>query len=208
MAFGYYMNMERMTLDIAREHLNYMTNDNMLYDVFLDEIKLINNVKNGFIIITQLNVFVESFVNTILNKCIGYNKEQLLKTSVDEKLEIIFLYYKKDFSIIKSQHMWEKYKKILKVRNEMIHYKKTYIGDGTGIPNFSITNIEVKEFFTKRYMEQAISEIILLGDKIAKNLDLNVFHNIDIFECDGRDGLVNYVYDKNITDIDETRFEQ
>ena len=106
MAFGYYMNMERMTLDIAREHLNYMTNDNMLYDVFLDEIKLINNVKNGFIIITQLNVFVESFVNTILNKCIGYNKEQLLKTSVDEKLEIIFLYYKKDFSIIKSQHMW------------------------------------------------------------------------------------------------------
>ena len=62
----------------------------------------------------------------------------------------------------------------------MIHYKKTYIGDGTGIPNFSITNIEVKEFFTKRYMEQAISEIILLGDKIAKNLDLNVFHNIDI----------------------------
>ena len=39
MAFGYYMNMERMTLDIAREHLNYMTNDNMLDDVFLDEIK-------------------------------------------------------------------------------------------------------------------------------------------------------------------------
>ena len=104
--------------------------------------------------------------------------------------------------------MWEKYKKIFKVRNEMIHYKKTYIGDGTGIPNFSIANIEVKEFFTKRYMEQAISKIILLGDKIAEDLDLNVFHNIDIFECDGRDGLVNYVYDKNITDIDETRFEQ
>lgn len=206
MAWGFFMNMERLSLDIAKEHAQNMTDDNMEDDVFLDELKLKNNVKNGFIVITQLNTFIESFLNTILNNCIGYNQKELLKTSVDEKLEIIFLYYKKDLTTIKAQHTWERYRKILKVRNEMIHFKKTYIGDGNGIPNFSIANIEAKTFFTKSYMEDSISQIILLGDKIATELGLSIFHNINVFECDGRDGLVNYVYDGSITDIDESRF--
>ena len=90
----------------------------------------------------------------------------------------------------------------------MIHFKKTYIGDGSWIPNFSIANIEAKTFFTQSYMEDSISQIILLGDIIAKELNLNTFHNINVFECDGRDGLVNYVYDKNMIDIDESRFEE
>ena len=208
MAWGFFMNMERLSLDIAKEHAKNMTNDNMEDDIFLDETKIKNNIKNGFIVITQLNTFIESFLNTILNNCIGYNEKELLKTSVDEKLEIIFLYYKKDLSIVKSQHTWERYKRIIKVRNEMIHFKKTYIGDGSWIPNFSIANIEAKTFFTQSYMEDSISQIILLGDIIAKELNLNTFHNINVFECDGRDGLVNYVYDKYMINIDESRFEK
>lgn len=35
MAFGYYMNMERIALDIAREHIENMTDDNMEDDIFL-----------------------------------------------------------------------------------------------------------------------------------------------------------------------------
>ncbi|MBO5478690.1 MAG: hypothetical protein J6A04_03125 [Clostridia bacterium] len=62
MAFGYYMNMERIALDIAKEHTENMTNDNMEDDVFLDENKLENNIKNGFIVITQLITFIESFL--------------------------------------------------------------------------------------------------------------------------------------------------
>ena len=208
MAWGFFMNMERLSLDIAKEHAKSMTNDNEEDEISLDELKLENNIKNGFIVITQLNTFIESFLNTILMNCIGYNAEELLKTSTDEKLEIIFLYYGKDLSIIKGQHTWERYRKILKVRNEMIHFKKSYIGESSFIPNFRIANIEVKTFFTKDFMENSIEQIILLGDKIAEELGLNVFHNINIFECDARDGLVSYVYDKNIIDIDESRFEE
>lgn len=124
MAFGFFMNMERISLDIAKGHINYMTNDNMEDDVFLDQQKLEINIKNGFIIITQLITFLESFLNTILNNCIKYKDKELLKVSIDEKL------------------------------------------------------------------------------------NLNVFHNINIFECDGRDGLVNYVYDKELTMIDESRYEE
>jgi len=50
-------------------------------------------MKNGFVIITQLNVFFESFLNTILSSCMEYNGEKLLKCSIDEKIEMI--HYKK-----------------------------------------------------------------------------------------------------------------
>ena len=208
MAFGYYMNMERIALDIAKEHVENMTDDNMEDDIFLDEEKLKNNVKNGFIVITQLIAFIESYLNTILNTCVKYSGKELLKSSIEEKLEIIFLYYKKDLSIIKSQHYWECFRKILKVRNEMIHFKITDIGMGTGIPNFSFAGIEAKSFFTKHTMQDSIDKIIILGDLIAEELKLKVFHDINIFECDGVDGLVNYVHDKEAIMIDESRYKQ
>lgn len=79
MAFEYFMNMERISIDIAKEHLEKMTNDNMEDDVFLDEDKLKNNIKNGFIIITQLITFIESYLNTILNTCVEYSGKDFLK---------------------------------------------------------------------------------------------------------------------------------
>ncbi|MBO5478689.1 MAG: hypothetical protein J6A04_03120 [Clostridia bacterium] len=90
----------------------------------------------------------------------------------------------------------------------MIHFKITDIGIGTGILNFSFAGVETKSFFTKKNMQESINKTILLGDLIAKELNLHTFHNINIFECDGRDGLVNYVYDKELTMIDESRYEE
>lgn len=208
MAFEYYMNMEKISLDIAKEHIENMTDDNMEDDIFLDEEKLKNNIKNGFVVITQLITFLESFLNTILNTCVEYKGKELLKSSIDEKLEIIFLYYKKDLSIVKSQHYWECFRRILKVRNEMIHYKISSIGMGTGIPDFLFAGIEAKSFFTRQYMQEATDKIIVLGDLIANELNLRIFHDINIFECDGRDGLVNYIYDEEKIMIDETRYEE
>ena len=49
-------------------------------------------------------------------------------------------------------HYWECFRKILKVRNEMVHYKISSIGMGTGIPNFQFAGIEAKVFFTKQYI--------------------------------------------------------
>ena len=207
MAFGFFMNMERISLDIAKEHLNNMTADNTFDDIdcFLDDDKIENNMKNGFVVITQLNVFIESFLNTILNSCIECNSKELLKTSIDEKLEIIFLYYGKDLSKIKSMHQWGVFKEIIKVRNEMVHFKKTFIGEGTGIPDFCVANIQAKIFFTKEYMEKAMSQVIQLGDLIADELGLKVCRNIGIFHCDAKDGLVNYVYDASkVIGLDET----
>lgn len=207
MAFGFFMNMEKLALSISNEHIARMTNDNYWDDVFLDENKLLNNIENGFVIITQLSCYIESFLNTILNSCIGYDGEPLLKCSIEEKIEIIYMHYNKSFSDVKSQNAWNVFKRTTSVRNSMIHFKKTYIGMGSGVPNFKLGKENVAEFFTQENMRSVINEHIKLAHLIADSLGLHICEQIDVFECDGRDGLVNYVYSKETTLIDESRFE-
>ena len=207
MSFGNFMNMEKLTLEIIDEHISYMTDDNYEFETFLSIDKLTNNMKNGFVIITQLSCFIESFLNTIINSCMDYNGESLLKCNIEEKMDLVFLYYKKKWSNIKGQNPWAIYKKTTRVRNEMIHFKRTYIGDGTGIPDFEIGGQKVSEFFTQPNMKLLTEKHIELAKLIADALELSIYEEGNIFECDGRDGLVNYVYDKNMIDVDETRLE-
>ncbi len=207
MAFNNFMNMERLTLEIINDHILNMTDDNYEIGTFLSIDELTNNMKNGFVIITQLSCFIESFFNTIINSCMNYNGESLLKCNIEEKIDLIFLYYEKDWSNIKGQNPWSVYKKTTKVRNEMIHFKRTYIGDGAGIPDFEIGGQKVSQFFTKSNMLLLMKEHIKLVKLIANTLELSIYEEGSIFECDGRDNLVNYVYDKKIIDIDESRFE-
>lgn len=208
MAFGYYMNMEKLSLRIAKKHVLCMTNNNYLDDCFLDDEKLINNRENGFVVITQLSCFFESFLNTIINACMNYTGESLLKCSVDEKIDIIFMHYKKELSSVKGQNPWSIYKSTNKVRNEMIHFKKTFIGYGTGVPNFDLGGQKVAEFFTKDNMEKIYKGYIELAELIADTLGLSIFKCIDIFEADGRDGLVNYVCDEKEIIIDQDRLAE
>lgn len=207
MAFGYFMNMEKLSLTIVDNHLLYMTNNNYEDDVFLKMDELTNNIENGFVIITQLSCFFESFLNTIINACIDYNGELLLKCSVEEKVELVFMHYKKDWDVIKGQNSWSIYKKTTRVRNEMIHFKKTYIGDGSGIPNFKLGGQWVADFFTKKNMTEMRNGYLRLTELIVASLGLCIFKDIDIFECDGRDGLVNYVYNEKTINIDESRYK-
>ena len=128
MSFGYYMNMEKISLEIAEEHIDFME-DNLLDEKLndcLDIDKTILNIKNGFVAITQLVTFIESFLNTIITTCMLNENELFLKMNIDEKLELICMYYKKDSKEIKSKQYWEYFKKMNKIRNELIHYKKLF----------------------------------------------------------------------------------
>lgn len=149
MAFGFFFNMEKLSLIIAENHINNMTNNNYEDDVFLDSKNLLINLENGFVALTQLNCYFESFLNTIINSCMNYDGEIILKCSIEEKLEIIFM-----------------------------HYEKTYEG------------------------------YVSLCHEIAQVLGLKIFDKVDVFECDGRDGLTNYVFDAKYTNVDESRFEE
>lgn len=207
MAFGYFMNMEKLSLTIVENHLPYMTDNNYIDDCFLNVETITNNIENGFVIITQLSCFFESFLNTIINACMNYKGNILLKCSIEEKIDLIFMYYHKDWNLIKGQNPWAIYKKTTKVRNEMIHFKKNYIGHGSGIPNFKIGGESVADFFTKNNMINLKNGYLNLTKLIADSLELYIFKDINIFEHDARDGLVNYIYGEEISDIDDERYK-
>ena len=175
MAVGYYMNMEKLSLGIAEKHKDNMTDNNYDNNNFISEEFFINNIENGFVVITQLNCYIESFLNTIMNGCMNYSGEKLLKCSVEEKIEMIFMYYQKNCSEVKSRHSWEIYRNTTKVRNEMVHYKKTFINDGMGIPNFKLGNQDVAVFFTKSNITNLIKGYQELSSDIAKALGLCIF---------------------------------
>ncbi|MEG0409241.1 MAG: hypothetical protein RR623_10255 [Bacilli bacterium] len=199
MAFGHFMNMEKLSLSIVENHIIHMTDNNFEPDEdlkALDIEKLINNISNGFVIITQLNCFFESFLNSILNMCMKYQGEILLKCSVKEKLDLIFMHYEKDLSSIYNSHLWGFVNKTTKIRNEMIHYKKSFLCNSTAIPDFKLGGSYVGEFFTQKNMKEMIGYHKQLANLIAETLGLKTNKKINIFECDGKDGNVSYVYDE------------
>lgn len=207
MSFGYYMNMEKIAIEIAMEHIEFMEENICDKDVtdFLDIEKVTNNIKNGFIIITQAVTFIESLLNTIINRCMMKNTDLLLKMSIDEKLEIICLYYKKEATKIREIHYWDTFRKMIKIRNELIHYKRSYICECTAIQDFKIANISIREYFIKSNMQMALKQIVDLGNYIAFTLGLKIYNNVKMIECDARDGLVSYVYDEKTIEIDPDR---
>jgi len=56
-------------------------------------------------------------------------------------------------------------------------------------------------FFIFEKMEEVIKGFVKLADLIANELGLKIYYEIDAFASDGRDGLVNYVYDENRTKL-------
>ena len=96
MAVAYYMNMETISLENARDHAEKMTNSNHVDDNknFCDIDKLQNNLKNGWIVAVSMCNYLESFLNTILRDCIQYDKEIFMKLSIETKVEIVYFYYK------------------------------------------------------------------------------------------------------------------
>lgn len=197
MAFHYYMNMEVMVLENAKDHIEKMTNNNMEDDVFCDENLLENNLKNGWVVITSLCSYIESVLNSILRECIGYNsKGDLMKTSIDDKLDIIFMVYKKDLTEIKSNDGWEQYKKLTKIRNELIHYKHNDMGYAGSIPPRWRNNINLAELFTKNTMKMYYEKICLLARNIVNELGLQINDSVHIFSSDGH-SYTHYIQTKD-----------
>jgi len=195
-----------MSLEIAKDHASNMTDSNYDTEIepFLNENALKNNMKQGYVIVTSLYTFAESFLNTILRDCMLCRENLLKGLSLENKLEVIFLFYKVDLATLKSDSHYAILTKVTGIRNELIHYKKNYIGVGSGIPGFSIKKSDIADFFVKSNMENVIKAIISFADFVAEQLGLIVHKDVGIFCCDGRDDLVSYVYDPAIT---EARFE-
>jgi len=217
MAFQHYMNLEPLALEIADEHINKMTDSNVCnplegepFDAYisLDDKAFHNNLKNGWIVVLVLSNYIESVVNTILRDCVYYKGKSLLKANLDDKLEMLYLYYKADISDLKEKH-WEHYRKLIRLRNELVHYKYNFVGEGTDIPLMWKAPFEdIGDVFTISKMKKMKEEIIKFCKKIISDFNLAIHPQPQLLDVKARDGLASYVYDPETTDVDESRFDE
>jgi hypothetical protein len=210
------MNIEPLTLEVVDEHIDKMTEKNTIYDKDADleimpEDILLNNIKHGYVVVSMLTSYVESTLNTILRDCVGYFGDILLKLSVDEKLELLYMHYKVNISTLRSFHQWETYTKMRKIRNALTHYKDNhigYIGHGMGLPQqWSKPYDIIGDFFTTRQMRKAKNDTMSMLAKIAEDFRLSINQNAKVFSCPDYDELPS-VYKPNADTFSAYRISQ
>lgn len=164
--------MEPLLISIAEDNISKMW-ENMEDDIilgFLDHSKIEDNFRYGFIAITAIVNFVESFLNTIIRDCI-YSKSSIgsklyteneesididdrnekLKQNITKKIDFICNYYGLERSLIKGGKEFFRFSELNEIRNNLVHYKIKWECEGLSISDFSLSkNKTFKNFFSKR----------------------------------------------------------
>ena len=141
--------------------------------------------------------FIESYINDILNNCIEEKTDGFLKCNLTEKLELIYLYYRKDISELRKTYGWQVFKESQKIRNGIVHFKKSEMGYSGYTPDLFIEKSSLNELFLKEPMKKYMDEIIGFAKRIAEDLGLTLYLNCDVIGCpDNADSNYLFVSDK------------
>ena len=197
MAHKLFLNLELLALKIVDEHIEKMTESNVLDSdcpECADKDAFENNLKNGWIAIVMLVNYVESTLNTILRDCVQCDDEKLMRLNFEEKIKIPYLYYRADMSGLKSDSSWEVFLKVNRIRNELIHYKFNYIGTYGHIPVSLFGAV-----FTSIEFKKLRDGMLSFCKKIAKDFNLTINLDAQLFDSDGWGGPTSYIYDSRIT---------
>lgn len=212
MSHKFCLNMELLSLSIAETCISKMTNSNYsalsseeAWPYAHDEEALKNNLSAGFIAVTMLHCYYESFLNTILRDFLGYNPEgSVIKGGEAAKLEIIFNGNEDKLIRIKNEAYWRDAHRILKLRNHLIHYKNNMSDEYSSYPpikSWEIGNEILNDFFLKAEVEKCSNAIKLLVSDIAHVMNLEVGKETDPIICD-------YPYIMRSVQLDEERLTE
>lgn len=208
MAWNWYLNMEPLSLEIAREHAEKMTDSNFLdghldaegTERIPDDDSFLNNLKLGFIAITMASCFFESSLNTFLREKHGYDPEgKVIHGNEDLKLEILFHDNTSDLNSIKRSHCWRNWQRLKRVRNELIHYKNNspeFMASWPLIDEWKIGNEPIGYFFTKSTIIELLDNVEDVINQIAAAVELTVSPFPIVFGADGRCGIGSYYCSK------------
>lgn len=227
MSFSFFINMEPLLVNVAEDNISKMwenMDDNMNPE-FLDHSKIEHNFKYGFIAMTAIVNFVESFLNTIIRDCIyakssmgakGYtgdeesidteDRDKKLKQNISKKIDFICNYYGIEKSLIKGGKEFFEFCTLSKIRNDLVHYKIKWKCEGISISDFSLLeNKTFKKFFSKNSVSNELKNAKELCEKIVILSKLTMNRSAQFIECNGRDGLTSCVFDSSKILIDPTR---
>ena len=200
MAWAYYLNMEELSTEIIEEALSKMTNsnyrevDNCIRTDSGDE--FITNLKWGTTAVVMICCYVESSINTLLRDFLHFSPDgELIKSSIETKLEVIFSNKPDQFRLIKGDNCWDKFKRAVSVRNQLIHYKNNSANICSSWPpidSWKIGREILGDYFTKDRLQDTFAESKRLVGLIADALNLSTNPDCHILGCDASFGAPSY----------------
>lgn len=208
MSVGIYLNFEKLSTQIIEDEIEEMTDDILHYDEGIDEInekEFLGNLYHGSIASTFIVNLYETALNTILVQRLRITESEILKSSHGIKLLLICKMYNTDFATIKGNHNYGIVQSIIKLRNDITHYKSNNLSEGLFIPSdtklpMGTSKKSIAEMFTKTYMDKCYKAAIDLLKYICDKCDLFLYKNCKVIDCDGRDSLCEFIVSKETFD--------
>lgn len=209
MSAGIFLNFEKLSLQIVKDNISKMIDNN---DIscdselpIIDDEKFLNNLYYGSIASLFIVNLYETTLNTIVNKRLGCSEPDILKTSHNVKLQLICTMFEADFPSIKSDNSFSFVSNIIKLRNDITHYKCNevcmghFISTESKIP-MGTTKLAMAEMFTKSYMEKCFNGVMDFLNLLCEKCGLVINDNCNIIDCDAHDGLCEFVENKDFYD--------
>ena len=202
MAFGIFLNFEKLSQKIIENEIAQMTNDNIgiVFDEVskIDDDKFEHNLYHGSIVATFIVNLYETTLNTILGRRLGCTETEIFKTSHEVKLQLICTMYHVDISSIKGDNLYSYLRSILRLRNDITHFKSNAVAVGHFISadakvSMGTSKDTLSVQFTKDYMEQHYIGVIKLLELICQKCGLVLFKDCLVIDCDGRDSACEFV---------------
>lgn len=211
MSFGIFLNFEKLSLKIIEAEISQMTNDNVVcfgcgeVDE-IDEQKFENNLYHGSIAATFIVNLYETTLNTILSSKLSCSEIEIFKVSHNVKLQLICVMYHADLATIKTDNSYGILNSIIKLRNDITHYKSNAIAEGHYITTDSkvpmgTSKESISKLFTKSYMENSYAGVLKLLDLICRKCGLVLYKDCQVIDCDGRDMLCEFVVTQEDYDV-------
>ena len=196
-------------MQIIEDEIAKMTDDNVLQYTDgtneLNQEQFIKNLYHGSIVATFIVNLYETALNTIVGKRLGCTELEILKTSHGVKLQLICTMCNADLATIKSNNNYSIVQSIIKLRNDITHYKSNELYEGLIIPSDiklpgGKSKEELSTAFTKTYMDKCYKATLSLLELICSTCGFVLYKDCKIIDCDGRDGLCEFIVSKETFD--------
>lgn len=204
-AFGIFLNFEKLALSIVEDAINKMTNDvvNIIDVSVVDEEKIVHNLYHGCIAATFIVNLYETTLNTIIGRRLGCEENEIFKTSHDVKLQLICTMYHINLSEIKSDNSYNYLRSMIRLRNDITHFKSNMITEGHYITTenkipMGTSKDALALQFTKDYMEKHYKGVLNLLELICQKCNLVLCKDCLVIDCDGRDSACEFVLTKEV----------
>ena len=208
MSFSLLLNFEKIAIEIIETELAKMTDKNLLAEKdedgieILDEKQFIENLYHGSIVATFIVNIYESALNTILSRRLDCTEIEILKTSHNVKLQLICAMYHADYASIKGDNAYSLLQTIVRVRNDITHYKNNELGYGHEITSdaripMGFSKDPLAKIFTKSFMEKHYTGVWAVLHLICEKCGLVLNRDCEVIDCDGRDDLCEFILEKH-----------